>query len=336
MRQPSLSALALILVGGVTTTAVAQTTQVIPDSFATTEAGSSTAWPFGLGTSCRIQYVYGASETGLSAPVVIRSLNMRANGTSTNVAKVGVDLQITLSTTPVTIGTASTTFANNHGANASIAYVRKLTNVAATVPSMPVGQFSGALALDVPFTYDPAQGNLIIDFDVASQPIGAWAHDTPFTTVGTHTAVGTACGGLSANSTGGALGGLLTLSMTGGVANNPAVLIIGSTLFPTPIPVPGNPACLLYHDLAVLLPVTLSGTGTASLALTVPPQRSLRGAVLFSQWGAVNAALNIDTTQARQSTLASWVVLRVYNTTNNASPTGTIQNYVGIVIELGL
>ena len=153
---------------------------------------------------------------------------------------------------------------------------------------------------------------------------------------GVHASVGTGCGGLTANSTGGALGGPLTLSMAGGVANNPGVLIIGSTLFPNPIPVPGNPSCSLYHDLAVVLPATLSGTGTASLALTVPPQRSLRGAVLLSQWGAVNAAVNIDTTNARQSTLASWVVLRVHNTSSNTTPTGTIQNYVGIVVELGL
>ena len=61
----------------------AQTTQVIPDSFANTEAAASTGWPFGLGTPCRVQYVYGAAETGFTSPVLIRSLNLRANNIAT-------------------------------------------------------------------------------------------------------------------------------------------------------------------------------------------------------------------------------------------------------------
>lgn len=313
---------------------LASQTQVIPADFATIGAASSTAWPFGLSTPCRLQYLYGADETGLAGPVTIRSINVRGNETSTNVAKTGIDLQISMSTTATTVGTASGTFANNHGANLAVVYVRKLTNIAATVPQNP-GQYGGVLMLDTPFVYNPAAGNLIIDFDIASQPAGAWSHDTPFTTAGTHASVGTSCLP-TATSSGGALGGTLTLGMSGGVPNNPAVLVIGTTLFGTPIPVPGNPACLLYHTLDVLLPATLSGTGAASIAIPVPPQRALRGAILYSQWGAVNAAVNIDTTGARRSTLASWVVLRVHNTASNTSATGTVQNYVGIVIELGL
>lgn len=315
---------------------VAQT-QVIPAAFATTDAGSSTAWPFGLGTTCRIQYVYGAAETGITVPTLIRSINLRANNASTNVAKSGIDLQVSMSTTPVAVGTASTTFANNHGANLSVAYTRKLTNIAATTPTTPnIGQYAGALTLDVPFLYDPAAGNLIIDFDISAHITGAWSHDTPFTTAGTHTSVGTACGTLVAGSTGGAIGGAYVPSVSGGVANSPAVLIIGSTLFPNPIPVPGNPACFLYHDFAATLPLTLSGTGGATLPLTVPPQSSLRGSSLLTQWAAVNASALIETSVARQTTFASWNVLRVYNNTSNTSATGTIQNYVGIVIELGL
>jgi hypothetical protein len=310
-------------------------TQVVPADFAATGAASSTAWPFGLGNAIRVQYLYGAGETGLTAPALIKSINTRANETSTNVAKTNVDLQISLSATPITVGTASTTFASNHGANQSIAYTRKMTNVNATAPMNP-GQYSGVMPLDVPFLYNPAAGNLIVDFDIASQPAGAWAHDTPFTTAGTHASVGTACNGLAASSTGGALGGPLTFSMTGGVANNTAILVLGFGLLTTPIPIPGNPGCSLFNDIAFLGVVTMSATGTASVPFTVPPDPMLRGGNVYGQFAAVNGALNFDTTGTRQVTLASWVVLRVHNTTTNTSPTGTVQNYVGIVIELGL
>lgn len=313
--------------------AAAAQTQVIPADFAQSGAPSSTAWPFGLSTPCRLQYLYGAAETGLKAPMVIRSINVRGNETSTNVAKSNVDLQLTLSTTTTTVGTASTTFASNHGANQMVVYTRKLTSVNATVPMNP-GQYGGPILFDTPFIYDPAAGNLLIDFDIQSQPAGAWAHDTPYTTAGTHAAIGTACNGLGGSSTGGALGGVATFTLTGGQQNGIAVHLLGFNRLPQPIPIPGNPGCELYNDINVLSVVNLTATGTGTISYPVPAQSNLRDAVVFGQYGAINAAFNVDMSQSRQVTLRSWVVLRVHNTSNNASPTGTVQNYVGIVIEL--
>jgi hypothetical protein len=315
--------------------ALAAQTQVIPATFATTAAASSTGFPFGGSTPARVQYLYGAAETGLSAPVVIRTLNLRAQENSTFAAKANIDLQISLSTTAVTVGTATSTFANNHGANVSVAYVRKLTSLNAVTPTTP-GGFGGAWPLDVPFPYDPAAGNLLVDFDVASQPAGSWSMDTPFTTAGTHVTQGTGCNGAAASSTGGALGGPLTFTLSaGGTPNGVALLLAGFNLFPAPIPVPGSPGCNVYNDFPILVAATLSGTGVGSVPLTVPPDASLRGGIVYGQFAAITAALGVNTTNSRQVTLASWVVLRVHNTANNASPTGTVQNYVGIVIELG-
>lgn len=309
-------------------------TQVIPADFATAEAPSSTNFPFGLSSAARVQYLYGAQETGLAFPMFVQSLNLRANGTSTNLAKSGISLQISLSTTAVTVGTASATFANNHGANVQVAYTRKPTNLAATTTQTP-GQYGGPFVLDTPFVYDPSAGNLLIDFDVASQPAGAWPMDTPYTTAGTHVNIGTACGSVGATSSGGALGGTLVTSMSGGVAYNPGVVLAGLMLWQPPIPIPGTTNCFLYQDVVASASVTLSATGAASLTLAVPPDASLRGVVLYSQWAAINAAFGLDMSQSRGSTLSSWVVLRVHNTTSNTSGTGTVQNYVGIVIELG-
>ncbi len=312
---------------------LAAQTQVVPADFATVEAPSSTNFPFGLSSAARVQYLYGAQETGLVFPMFVQSLNLRANGTSTNLAKSGISLQISLSTTTATVGTASTTFANNHGANLVVAYTRKPTNLAATTPQSP-GQYGGPFVLDTPFVYDPGTGNLLIDFDVASQPAGSWPMDTPYTTAGVHATVGTACGSVSATSSGGALGGTLVTSMSGGVANNPGVVLAGFMQWPSPIPIPGTTNCFLYQDVVASASVALSATGTASLTLAVPPDATLRGVVVYTQWAAINAAFGLDMSQSRRSTLSSWVVLRVHNTTSNTSGTGTVQNYAGIVIEL--
>lgn len=313
---------------------VAQT-QVIPADFATTEAPTSTAFPFGLSTAARVQYLYGAQETGLASPMFVQSLNLRANNTSTNVAKTGISLQISLSTTATTVGTASSTFAANHGPNLVVAYARKPTNLAATSPQQPVGGFGGPFVLDTPFVYDPAAGNLLIDFDVASQPAGTWAMDTPYTTAGTHASAGTGCGGLVASSSGGALGGPLTLSLSGAAPLQPATLFVGLSLLPAPLPIPGTNSCFLYQDIVASASTTISATGAASMPFTVPADARLRGGVLQWQWAALNASFGLDTSATRTTTLSSWVVLRVHNTSSNVSPTGTVQNYVGIVIELG-
>src|SRR5687768_9590744 len=99
----------------------AQNSIVIPVGLANVPASSSTAYPFGLGASSRIQYLYHASETGLGTPILIRSIDLRAQETSANAAKANVDLQIELSTTAITPATATTTFANNRGTNHAIA-----------------------------------------------------------------------------------------------------------------------------------------------------------------------------------------------------------------------
>lgn len=327
---PLLAASSLLVLSAI---APAQT-QVIPADFATTEAPSSTNFPFGLSTPARVQYIYGARETGLPTAMFIRTLNLRADGASAHLQKNNIDLQISMSTTPVTVGTASSTFSANHGSNLTVVYTRKLTTLGATAAGSP-GGYGGTLVLDTPFFYDANAGNLVIDFDVQSQPAGSWPMDTPYTTAGTHTNFGTACGNLSATSSGGALGTAANFGVSGGVPNNPAVLLLGTTQIPGGIPLPGSPGCFLYNDVLASVATTLSALGAANIPLTVPPAPGLRGLTLHSQWAALNANFVFQTSQTRSVTLASWVVLRVHDTTSNTSLTGTVQNYVGIVIELG-
>ncbi len=316
------------------TAALAQSTQVIPASLTNTDGPGSTSFPFGLSSPARVQTYFAASETGILAAAAVRSLEVRANANATTAAKSSIDLQITLSTTPATLATLVGTFAANHGTNAVVAYTRKLTNLAALPASNP-GGYGGVWMLDAPFVYIPAQGNLLIDYDVASQPSGAWTVDSPFTsTAATHTTTGAACNGLTADSTGGLLGQALTYSVTGGPANAAAVLMFGP-LFPAPVPFPGLPGCNVYVNPIVGLTVPLDGAGAGSLPLTVPESAGLRGATLSAQFASTHTA-GLAFSAARSVTFAAFAAARITNTTTNTSPTGSVQLRSAIVVRLGV
>lgn len=326
--------LPLLILPLLATTAFAQMTQVIPASLTNIDGPGSTSFPFGLSTPARVQTYFHSSETGILAAAAVQSLEVRANANAATSAKSSIDLQITLSTTPATLSTLSTTFAANHGSNAVVAYTRKLTNLAATPASNP-GGYGGIWMLDAPFVYIAAQGNLMIDYDVASQPSGAWTVDSPFTsTAATHLATGTGCNGLTAGSTGGLLGLNLTYTVGGGPGNGAAVLVFGP-LFPAPVPFPGLPGCDVHVNPLVSLSVPLSASGTGSLPLTVPESAGLRGATLSAQFVAPHT-MGLAFSPARSVTFAAFSAARITNTTSNTSPTGTVQLRSAIVVRFGI
>jgi hypothetical protein len=309
---------------------------VVPSSLTNLPGPGSTAWPFGLTGPTRVQNFYGSSETGLQGPVLIRSIEVRAEEVVTNGAKSNIALEIEMSTSHVGIGNASTTFANNRGPNHTVVYSRKLTSLNSTSPS-PVGQWGGAWMFDAPFPYDPAQGNLLVEYDISSQSMTPWSMDTTGSlSAGAHSNVGTACNGLNASSAGGALGAMLTFNMTGGALNGVALLVLGTIELPVPIPVPGNPPCAVFTDLAAWLVVLLSGTGAGSADLPVPPEASLREALVFGQFASLTPSLNFDTTQARKVVLDGFVAGRIYHVSSNTAPAGTLQLRSAIVVGLGL
>jgi hypothetical protein len=307
---------------------------VIPAGLAAHPASASTAWPFGLSTACRIQYLYDAAETGLTA-AVIRALEVRGQESAANAAKAGIQIQIEMSTTPTSSVAANTIFAANRGANHAIAYLRKPTSIAATTSGY-VGGWSGPLVMDAPFLYLASQGNLLIEYDVASQPSTGWNIDCVYTAVAVHTPVGTGCSGLVSSATGGLLGQTLTWSLTGGPAGVPGALLLGTLELPVPIPVPGSAGCMLYQDIALALGTTLSSAGGASTMLPVPNSSWLRAQPVYGQFACLDATLSwILTAGARRTSLGgNFGVTRIYDTSSNTTVTGTVQQYCALVTRL--
>jgi hypothetical protein len=306
----------------------AQTTLVVPASYTNSPAPSSSAYPYGYTAPMRVQILYAASETGLSGPALLRGVEARANPTSTNPAKSGIDLQITMSTSPFNRQTMTTTFATNHGANQAVVYTRKLSSVQATTPSF-LGQGSGMLPFDAPFVYAPANGSLLIDYDVAATNTTTWSIQSAASspTTGRHSTIGTGCNGMNLTSSGGGNGSSLTYTLTGGPANAQGVLLLGTAALPAPVPIPGSPGCFLYQDALIPWNVTLDNAGGYTLPVAYAANPALRGFTLFGQVGVLNTTFaRVDTSQSRAVTLTdAHDGARCYFLGSNTSTTCTLQ-----------
>jgi PKD repeat protein len=152
--------------------AVAQATArlVVPDLTESDGiANASTGQPFANAgnISVRVQHLYGADEFPHATPMTITRVRFRPRDyTPSTVSWAGgtYQMQIRMSTSPLTPATMSTTYANNHGANVTTVHngaVQLLGgNGAAPGPSTPYVD----LVLTTPFQYDPTQGSLVVDF----------------------------------------------------------------------------------------------------------------------------------------------------------------------------
>lgn len=315
--------------------AFAQTTVIVPTTFANAPASSSTAYPLGSSTPCRAQYIYDPAELGFAAPATLKSLEVRALQSGVYAAKT-LTLQIEMSTTSALPSAPSATFATNRGTNHIVVFNSKSVNLPATTSGF-LGTWSGAMLFDTPFTYDPAAGNLLVEFDVSAIGATAWSQNVTFTAAGTHFTVGTACGAFAGTSSGGGINATLTYSASAGAPNAPAAFILGASELPVPIPLPGNPGCTVNETLDVTVPVTLTATGTGSQVFTVPNVPLYRGVSLWGQWVELNASNLLDSTVARRAVLQGvHAVGRCYSASSNTATSGTSQAAVGLILRLGL
>jgi hypothetical protein len=309
--------------------------QVIPASLTGLHGLGTSAIPFGSAGPIRAQCIYDAAETGVGAPVTILSLQFRADENRLLTAKSGILLQVEMSTTPFTNATFTGTFAANRGGDHRVVYNRKVFAAPLVPPATP-GALVAPIVLDSPYTYDPAQGNLLIEFDIANQPAGAY--DLDHTTAGYggyHSNVGNACNGLSANSSAGGLGGNLIFNVSGGPNAGIGFFLLGYSLLTPALPVPGNPGCSVYQNLPVITVATLNGSGNGTLGLQVPADRNLRLVTVYGQFAIFNATLtNVNTTQTRAVILGDRYECGSLVATSNTAATGSIQRFVAPVIRL--
>ena len=315
---------------------LAQTqTTVVPSMYATTEANSSTAYPFGLTATSRVQYLY--SKGLVAVPVMsIKQLATRNSNASTSTAK-QVDLEVGMTTTATDWLASSTTFANNLGTDYKIVFTRKLINLPAQVATSPnPAPFTAIVPFDSQFVYVAVNGNLLIDYFQHATSVGSYNHDTSFTQTGAFTANGTACGGLNQTGSGGTASTLTstaTFSFTGAPVGGAAVHALGSQLLANPVPLPFG-GCLLYQDILATTVVPISATGTGSIIYPLSP--NWKNAVVYGQYVALDATVPaLSASQSHKLVIGGFDPhTRIYNLTSNTSATGSIQLGVGIVTEL--
>jgi hypothetical protein len=136
---------------------------VVPNYAATNQPAGNGEGAFRTGT--RHQEVYGAAEFP-PYPIIITQIQWRPDsltGGPVSNAVIG-NIQINLSTTSRSADGLEGTFANNSGPDDAIVYSGALTlNTAFT--NLPNGTkaFDMTVPLQSPFTYNPANGNLLLD-----------------------------------------------------------------------------------------------------------------------------------------------------------------------------
>ena len=261
-------------------TGAAQTSNiVVPPSLANAPSWTSSGHPLGFTLPGRVQYCWDASETGVSAPTMLKGMALRAEESSINVAKT-LTMAIEMSTTTQPATALSTTFATNRGVNHAIVFTAKPISL----PPTPTGGFTGMwttqMVYDTPFFYVPVAGNLLCEFDVSATATTNYTLDVTFTDNGHHFSVGAPCSSYAAGSTGGAIGATLTYSCTNGTPNAPAgapgSVQVGA--------VPAQPfawirGCTVYLDpfVMVSLPGFLPAGPRWSQQLPIPSDPSLAG-----------------------------------------------------------
>ncbi|MBM4060584.1 MAG: PKD domain-containing protein [Planctomycetes bacterium] len=145
--------------------ALAQFTLVIPAAAATVDGNSSTSWPFDIATG-RFIYIYDSthfSNNGVTFPVLISQIRVRANAATATWTGSTATLQMDLSTAPIDYTAISTTWNNNHGADRATVYNGAWSIPAGSSTAGVPGPFYATVTFSQPFLYDPSLGDLTID-----------------------------------------------------------------------------------------------------------------------------------------------------------------------------
>ena len=177
---------------------------IVPASMAGREGGSSTAIPFGLAQPARIQCLYDAEELPWTGPRLLQSLALRADndqpGTTSFPLKQYLIVHVQMSTAARRSDEASSTFADNHGADATFV----AAGLRLSLPGQPPSP-TAPRPCDVripfsqqPFFYDlsPVRGprthrpGLVVDLRIELQPAGDYRLDSPLQCASTITPFG--------------------------------------------------------------------------------------------------------------------------------------------------
>ena len=155
-------------------------TLVIPAAATNADLPSASGWPFDYAGNMRILYVYDSTHfTGqnVTAPVVITRVRVRANGAAaTWVGDTIQSVTLDLSTSPVDFNSINTLYDGNHGPDRVRVFSGPVTIAAGSATTGTPGPWIVDCVLSTPFLYDPAAGDLTVDW-ISSGPSNA--NNTP-------------------------------------------------------------------------------------------------------------------------------------------------------------
>ncbi len=321
-RVPPFSAAIASALLAAAAAAPAQGLLVVPPSHATQEGTGATNVPFGRSTPTRVQYAWDAML--FSGPVTITAVAFRVDGGAAAVGKT-VDCELRMSTLPLALVDFGVDFAAHRGADETIVLPRQLLALPAAPAAATPSPFAPAIALAVPFAYDPANGGLVLEIVVHGQPPGGYPLDVTWVCDSTDVPVGP----LSCLGSGGQP--LLVESATSQVMwgrpwvarvrqAQPGAFVLlalgtiesgswaGLTL-PQDLQLAGAPGCFLSIDVAGSWFSIAAGDGSATFPFVIPNSPAVLGEWVRFQGAAFDApanALGIVTSQAQKVRVCGW------------------------------
>ena len=301
---------------------LAQGVLTLPPSHASNEGTSSTNVPFGRSTPTRVQYVWDAML--FSAPVVLTGVSLRLDGNAAAAAKI-VDCELRLSTTPNSLVNLNVNFAANRGADETVVVPRQLLQLPAGPAAATPSPFLPPIPFTTPFSYQPANGGLLLEIVVFGQPPGSysidvtWVCNSPEVPFGPAACVGT--NGLpvrvESSTTQVIWGRPWVARVLDASPGSFVVLALGTfeagpwagMLLPQDLVILGAPGCFLSIDLAGTWISIAAGDGSAAFPFLVPNSPYVLGEWIRFQGGAFDAAANplgLVTSQARKVQVCGW------------------------------
>ncbi|MCR9243853.1 MAG: hypothetical protein NXI31_02395 [bacterium] len=159
--------LLLPLIAAISGGLAAQTTTIFPDEYVAVPEGpfNSPNLPLAFGTS-RVQCLYEVSDLAIPNGQQITKLGFREDGTTFG-SDTGrtLQLEIRMGYSSETAASMTTNYANNYSSTPVTVFgpgLLTLPDLRDTANPLPNGQFFIDLA--TPFTFDPSQGNLVVEY----------------------------------------------------------------------------------------------------------------------------------------------------------------------------
>ena len=158
--------LAAFLGSGVTTALRAQVV-VVPNALATTDGNDF--GDTGVGPAARFMQIFDKAQFGaLSGPALLTQIAYRPDTIPGPSGPHPVTLQIFASTTSRSVAGLSWTFADNLGANNTLVFSGTVIETTQNLPGPGnTRQFDIVHRFTTPFLYDPAAGNLLLDYQIS-------------------------------------------------------------------------------------------------------------------------------------------------------------------------